>query len=150
MNDEELLAELKREMVITAARAAGARSAWAREMIEQSERALSKKHDIHRGDRLCVLFNVGYRFYVYRKLEIGYGETEPYLWGVRVLKSGRLSSGGQYNERICKISYLNTFGAVKKASKPAAKPRATKSTSPRKPTSTPQPWPPAIAHLALS
>lgn len=106
MNDKELLDVLKTESILAEVRAVGAKEAYQQEAMRQARKALFAK-DIYPGDKVVVRFTNGDFVYVFRRIEWSYGKHEPWIWGSRVLKSGKLSKlGGLYGIEVCGISAL--------------------------------------------
>lgn len=106
MKDEELLAALKGEMILTEARARGAREAYEFEALHQARDLLDEKHGITPGVRVLVHFTNGDFVYEYRKVAWGWLEKEPVLMGRKILKSGKPSKNN-WDQTICGISYLH-------------------------------------------
>lgn len=106
MKDDELLNALKGEMLLSEARARGAKEAYQGEAIRQAMWALREKHGITRGNRIEVHFTNGVSVYEYRDMSWGWSEEEPVLMGLRILKSGKPSKNN-WNEKICENSYLH-------------------------------------------
>lgn len=113
MNTEELLSALKGEMLLTEARAMGAKAAYEIESLKQARILLREKHEIGPRDRVVVHFTNVDLVYEYREMAWLRNVKEPVLMGRRILKSGKPSKN-DWNEMICGIGNLHN---VKKQTK---------------------------------
>lgn len=104
MKDEELLAVLKNEMLLTEARALGAKEAYRTQAVVMARRAVIDR-GIELGDMIVVHFHEGDASFKYQGVEWMIGEREPVLVGKKVLAKGNLSKVDR--DPICTISYLH-------------------------------------------
>lgn len=103
MDDEELLAVLKSEMLLTEARAQGARHAYE----SKSVLIAWNECDFGRGNTIIIKFSDGERAAEFDKVEWSEydfrGYKGPALYGWIILKSGKKS---KFRQALCTIDML--------------------------------------------
>lgn len=103
--DEEILKQLKNEMILTEARARGAKEAYRNAAISNAHDVIYKKFGRNFWGKIVVHFTNGDFIYELKNISWGFIEEEPVLEGRRILKNGRPSKIEL--EKICGLSYLN-------------------------------------------
>lgn len=113
MIDKELLEVLKKEMMLLAAKAQGAKCAYEQHVISDAVASIGEKGGFDCGDVIRVHYTKKDEFWVFKRMVFNAScMNEPYLAGVEVTANGTVR-GDEYERRICKLSYLNN---VKKSS----------------------------------
>lgn len=113
MIDKELLEVLKKEMMILAAKAQGAKCAYEQHVISAAMASIDEKGEFDCGDVIRVHYTKKDEFWVFKRVSFNASHMdEPYLAGVEITAKG-IVSDDECVRRICKLSYLDN---VKKSS----------------------------------
>jgi len=102
MNDDELLNALKSEMLLTEARAHGAKEAYRSKALDRAINLVSQR--IKCGDMIEIPFKTGAICYKYTKVDWYWVFDEPVLFGARILKNGKPS---KIDDVICGVGDLH-------------------------------------------